>query len=386
MTLWDKKPKGYENISAEQAKMSGLFPGGNKHGEIDVSGVPDAANIPPSYLPTYGGIDPVYSRSAKRLFITGLPPNTTDINLSICISEYLKDLNVVSQMNPVKAVYLNDAEGYGFVEFSSADVATTALFLQDHLNFEGRKLQLSRPDEYVIPHFQVKDDKEEISNNRNEGFPDSPSKIVISNIPSYHMKEQVVDLLKSFGAINNFALVKKNGANENEGIAFVEYVDPSVTETVIDGLNGMDVGDKTLKVEKANVGSFQSQHENILGGAMGAVGLLVTKVDNLAKPSRVIQFLNMVTSDDLTDNDEYEEIMNDIKTECSKYGTVLDMKIPRPIGNGTQNQGVGRVFVRFETQEDADKALTKISGRKFLERTIVGAYLQEKAYLVNACK
>lgn len=52
--------------------------------------------------------------------------------------------------------------------------------------------------------------------------------------------------------------------------------------------------------------------------------------------------LNMVTIDELKDDDEYEDIYEDIKEECSKYGVVRSLEIPRPV-DGIEVPGCGKV-------------------------------------------
>lgn len=50
----------------------------------------------------------------------------------------------------------------------------------------------------------------------------------------------------------------------------------------------------------------------------------------------------MVTPDELTDEEEYEDILEDIKEECNKYGVVRSLEIPRPI-RGVDVPGCGKV-------------------------------------------
>lgn len=52
-----------------------------------------------------------------------------------------------------------------------------------------------------------------------------------------------------------------------------------------------------------------------------------------AEASRVVCLMNMVKMDDLLNKDEYEEIYDDIRTECSKFGNIVSMDIPRPRGD-----------------------------------------------------
>src|SRR5258705_3090772 len=81
-----------------------------------------------------------------------------------------------------------------------------------------------------------------------------------------------MELLKSFGELKAFNLVRENGNGPSkvstdthgrlgltnrgsQGFAFFEYVDPSVTDVAIQSLNGMELGDRYLVVQRASVGA-----------------------------------------------------------------------------------------------------------------------------------
>jgi splicing factor U2AF 65 kDa subunit len=132
-----------------------------------------------------------------------------------------------------------------------------------------------------------------------------------------------------------------------------------------------------LSVSLACVGISQSARatENP-GGAMGMVTSLASEKGDIAR-SRVLVLHNMVTAEDLMDADEYDDILQDVKEECDRFGKVLDLQIPRPLGKSGEGPGVGKVFVRFETEEDCEAAVKGVAGRKFSERTIVASYYPE---------
>lgn len=71
------------------------------------------------------------------------------------------------------------------------------------------------------------------------------------------------------------------------------------------------------------------------------------------------------------------EICEDVMEECQKYGTILEMKIPRPSGGSRQSSGVGKIYLKYETPEHAKKALESLAGRKFADRTVVTTYFDE---------
>ena len=55
----------------------------------------------------------------------------------------------------------------------------------------------------------------------------------------------------------------------------------------------------------------------------------------------------------------------------------LELKIPRPSGGSRQSAGVGKIYIKFETNEAAKKALQSLAGRKFADRTVVSTYFSE---------
>ena len=59
--------------------------------------------------------------------------------------------------------------------------------------------------------------------------------------------------------------------------------------------------------------------------------------------------------------------------------------VPRrkaPSGGSRHSAGVGKIFVKFETQESATNALKALAGRKFADRTVVATYFPE----VRSCQ
>ena len=179
-----------------------------------------------------------------------------------------------------------------------------------------------------------------------------------------------------------------------QGLAFCEYVDPAVTEVACQGLNGMELGDRFLVVQRAAIGQHAHKqgmpgggppgfpHDGPNGGGPGGMGggttappaSIMASAQGEGEPTRVLQILNMVSVDELTNDQDYEEILEDIKEECGKFGTVQEVKIPRPVktANGKVDikasesvKDLGKVFVLFEKEEDTTTALRAIAGRQF---------------------
>lgn len=69
----------------------------------------------------------------------------------------------------------------------------------------------------------------------------------------------------------------------------------------------------------------------------------------------------------LKDDKEYFEIVDDVTLECSEFGQVLGVEIPRPITGAKPGEfdesDVGYAFVEFQTIEGAGAA-RKVSNHK----------------------
>ncbi|ROT39758.1 hypothetical protein SODALDRAFT_293254 [Sodiomyces alkalinus F11] len=390
LTQWDIKPPGYENVTAEQAKLSGMFPlpGAPRQQPVDPTKLQVFMNQPGT--PTNSGaLKPTNSRQAKRLIVNNLPPSATEESVMGFFNLQLNGLNVIESTDPCVQCHLSNDKSFAVIEFRNPSETTVALAM-DGISMEpddapsngpaaARGLHISRPKDYIVPAVveQTPYEPGVVSN----VVPDTPNKLSISNMPHYLNEEQVTELLVSFGELKSFVLVRDRGTEESRGIAFCEYVDPAATDVALQGLNNMDLGDKKLKVQKASIGVTQ-----VAGVEMGvaAMSMLAGTTSTDSDISRVLQLLNMVTPDELLDNDDYEEIMEDVRDECSKYGNILEVKIPRATSGSRQSAGVGKIYVKYETKESTQAALKALAGRKFADRTVVTTYFPEENFDVNA--
>jgi splicing factor U2AF subunit len=140
----------------------------------------------------------------------------------------------------------------------------------------------------------------------------------------------------------------------------------------------MELGDRYLVVQRAALGANPGKRADGMmdfpsSAPVTAPSILAASAGE-GQPTRVLQILNMVAVEELTNDEEHAEIIEDIKDECGKYGTVEEVKIPRPI---TTEKGkvdikaseavkdLGKVFVLFEKPEQTTAALRAIAGRQF---------------------
>lgn len=83
---------------------------------------------------------------------------------------------------------------------------------------------------------------------------------------------------------------------------------------------------------------------------------------------------NMVTAAELNDDAEYDDIKDDILSECAAYGKVLIVVIPR-IKDGFSPSSEGLIFVEFREASVARTCAIALSGRKFGSRIVIVDYV-----------
>ncbi|OAA49881.1 splicing factor u2af large subunit [Beauveria brongniartii RCEF 3172] len=382
MTQWDIKPPGYEAVTSEQAKMSGMFPlpGAPRQQQMDPTKLQAFMNQPAGGQVSSAGLKANNSRQAKRLLVSNLPSGTTDDALVAFFNLQLNGLNVISATDPCALSQLSNDKSFAVLEFKNTGDATVALAL-DGISMEanGPGLSIRRPKDYVMP--AVPDDIMYNPDVVSDSVPDTIHKLSITNLPPFLTEEQVLELLAAFGKPKAFVLVKDRTTEESRGIAFAEYAEPgTANEAALKALSGMDVGGKPLKITKACIGGTQVAN---FDAGINAISNLAGQ-GNGGEATRVLQLLNMITAEELLDNDDYEEICDDVRDECSKYGKILDLKVPRPAGGSRQSAGVGRIFVKFESVDATTSALKALAGRKFADRTVVTTYFPEENFDVSA--
>ncbi|KAI9509119.1 hypothetical protein F5148DRAFT_1189848 [Russula earlei] len=385
---WDVHAPGYEQYSAMQAKQTGLFnlPGANRTQIPPILAVPGLP--PPMPVPTFGmgmAVNPNLSRQSRRLYIGSITPEINEQNLADFFNNKMTEMKIGTGApgNPVLAVQCNYEKSYAFVEFRSAEDATAAMafdgimFLNGPLKIRRPKdyggMEMSGPTSFHVPGV--------VSTN----VPDSANKIFVGGLPSYLNEEQVMELLKSFGELKAFNLVRDNGTGPSKGFAFFEYVEPAFTDVAITALSGMTLGDRQLVVQRASVGAKAGQPDfpDLPYEQFPAIPRPIMPAGDVSESdARVLLMLNMITADDLVDDEEYAEIVEDVRTEVSKYGPVEDVRIPRPAhGRGhnpsDQANGVGRVYVKFVDVSGAAAGMKALAGRSFAGRSIIATLLGE---------
>lgn len=206
---------------------------------------------------------------------------------------------------------------------------------------------------------------------------DGPDKVFIGGIPYTLSEDEVKQLLEPYGRLAAFNLIKDPSTGTSKGFAFFEYADPTVVDKACQALNGTSLQNKTLTVRRATQHGSRTALGNgtVVGGVPDQRAVDVASL--VRQVTRVVELQNVVTEQELADDEEYREVVEDTEEEARKFGALQKVVVPRP--GAAKADGVGRVYLVFVEVKDAEKAFAAMNGREFDGRTVSAAYVGEEA-------
>ncbi|XP_077241740.1 splicing factor U2af large subunit B-like isoform X7 [Tasmannia lanceolata] len=114
------------------------------------------------------------------------------------------------------------------------------------------------------------------------------------------------------------------------------------------------------------------------GAALPGVGLVPGMATE--NPTKVVCLTEVVTADELRDDEEYDEILEDMREEGGKFGPLVNVIIPRPSPIGEHTLGVGKVFLEYADTAGSAKAKAALNGRRFGGNVVTAVYYPEEKF------
>ncbi|KAJ6999788.1 splicing factor U2af large subunit A-like [Populus alba x Populus x berolinensis] len=362
------------------------------------------------------------TRHARRVYVGGLPPLANEQTIAAFFSHIMASIggNAAGPGDAVVNVYINHEKKFAFVEMRTVEEASNAMAL-DGIIFEakiifslflvtfskgGVAVRVRRPTDYnpSLAATLGPSQPSPLLNLAAVGLvpgtisgAEGPDRVFVGGLPYYFTELQIRELLESFGPLRGFDLVKDRDTGNSKGYGFCVYQDPAVTDIACAALNGLKMGDKTLTVRRATEsgGQSKSEQENILAqaqqhiaiqkmalqaGVMNLPGVGIPLAESAYTPSKVLCLTEAITMEVLADDEEYEEILEDMREECCKFGTLINVVIPRPSQDEEKMPGAGKVFLEYSDTISCANARNALNGRKFGGNTVNAFYYPEEKY------
>lgn len=350
------------------------------------------------------GANLLATRHARRVYVGGLAPDVEDAAVARFFDQAMEATGATrsggSAAGCVVSTYINREKQFAFVEFRTVEEASNCLAF-DGILWQGSALRVRRPNDYNLaqaallgptgpsPHLNLAAIGIARGQHAAEGTggigstvnSNSPFKVFVGGLPAYLTDDQVRELVASFGALRAFNVVRDKDTGLSKGYGFFEYADPAVTDTAVEALNGMRLGDRTINVKLANANNPAALLETHASRAVSAEATMLTGGVETA----FVRLKGMVTRDELLDPSEAAEILEDTQEECRGFGSLIKAVMPLPAAEGEAGDppGVGEMFLRFADVDSARRAQRSLNGRKFADRLVTAVFIAEAEYVAK---
>ena len=326
---------------------------------------------------------------------------------------------------PITSLIAFKEQGYAIIELQTPELATACLAM-DGIPYEGISIGVVRPTNFnpedvpspkgrpprlhlekvgYTPKLGARAIADAMASSSNDNC-----KVFVGEIPIGVTEEQITPIFSSFGEVKSVTISRDPETNESRGFGYVVFASPDIVPVVCKMVNGMKVCDQSIVVRPVTVkqaptvvltgdDTVELDPSIVAQASMDLPDLKVPFIEESDKaretaatllrqagintggqiqkspPSRIIVLKNMVTKEDLENPEDYLHIKADIETECSRFGQVLSLVIPRG-----ESPGVGNVIVEYPNIQQAASAAVSLIGRRFNKRIIRATFMSETSY------
>lgn len=215
-----------------------------------------------------------------------------------------------------------------------------------------------------------------------------PTRLYVGGLHINVTNDDVETMFGEFGEVDFVDLHREPETGHSKGFAFVQFRDPEAAKRALVQVNGRELAGRTIKVGLVNTATGKAV--NPLGeldeeGGMSldaqSRALLMAKLqrgDDKANrgTSPCIMLKHMFTEEDAKEPTFEQDLIEDVKEECSKFGEMRHMHIDKFNTSGV-------VYLRFASIPQATGAFNELNGRWFGGRMIEAQYIPESTYLTQ---
>eukprot|EP00257_Ricinus_communis_P021218 XP_015580648.1 splicing factor U2af large subunit B [Ricinus communis] len=266
------------------------------------------------------------TRPMRRLYVENIPAEASEK----AVLERLNNLLISSGVNhiqgtqPCISCIIHKEKGQALVEFLTPEDASAALSF-DGSYFSGSTIKIRRPKDFVEMATGEPGKSVATVNAIRNTVKDSPQKIFIGGISKALSSEMIMEIASTFGPLKAYHF--ENIDDVNGPCAFVEYADQSVTFRACAGLNGMKLGGQVISAVQVipNASTLE------IDGKQPFYGVPEQAKPLLDKPTQVLKLKNLFDPETLPSLSriEIEEVLEDVRLECARFGTVKSVNVVR---------------------------------------------------------
>lgn len=260
----------------------------------------------------------------RKLYMENIPASASEKAVMDCLNNLLisSGVNHIQGTQPCISCIMQKEKGQALVEFLTPEDASAALSF-DGCSLSGSIIKVRRPKDFIEVATGELEKSAAAIDAIGDIVKDSPHKIFIGGISKVLSSKMLMEIASAFGLLKAYQF--ENSKDPDEPFAFLEYADESVTFKACAGLNGMKLGGQVITAIRAvpNASSSGSDGNPQFGQISQHAKAL------LEKPTEVLKLKNVFDSESLSSlsNTEVEEILEDVRLECARFGSVKSINI-----------------------------------------------------------
>ncbi|GIX65592.1 snRNP splicing factor U2AF [Babesia caballi] len=346
------------------------------------------------------GLDPLLTKPYREIYIGNIPPNADVSNLLEFLNEALTVVNGVSMPGePCQKGWISADSHYAFVEMRTMEEASNCIQLTG-INYLNYSLRINRPKTYnpdvlteapspTIPTLdpsllalgiaglrfaseQIAAAADMLATERAKTMTD---RLCVENVTD---EEAVRREVEAQGNLKFYQYVVQENMPP---LCLFEYEHLELQKAALEGLKQRGVA-VVPAIEALERGAMS---EDFMRAQIQDCDIMKAQI-----PTRVLLLSNLVSKEELEDDEEYYDIIDDVRCECEEYGRVIRVELPRvPKGLTLEEirhmdfSSVGCAFVLFADVEGAAKARKVLDGRKFGHRLVECHFFSELLFHVG---
>lgn len=328
----------------------------------------------------------------NKIFIGGLPYHLKDVEV----------MELLGAFGPIRSFHLvkddptsTQSKGYCFVEYVNPDVTPIAVSGLNGMDLGGGKTLSARiaatrgastagESTNYFAQLEAEADMAAAAAGAAQQY-NNPSSYATSTQYQPVIQSEVDALLNAAlgGSLpmpqQQQMMQQHPGALADMAAAYLNQAFPPGSVT---NINTATPGSIMTQVAASNAADIASA---ALNAAFGGGGALQQPMFVQQPPkTRILVLLNMVTDEDLATEEAYNDLREEVREECQKYGNLLSIKIPRvQDGFPATSNAIRKIFLEYATVQDAAAAETELSGRSFGNNVVQASYFDEEQYLAG---
>jgi RNA recognition motif-containing protein len=365
--------------------------------------LPNLPNLPQASAILMSAQNSAQDKISRELFVGNSPSGTSELLLLQFLNSAMRRVQLC-QPNETPIINCRVNSKFSFIELVSVDMANRALNLNG-IPFLGAVLKVSRPSKYMGPILPASTWQQITGVALPAGASMDADSLKLSKelFVGNTTSEMTEDMLKDH--LNNAMVQVGLASNPGNPItscrvsgkfAFIELRSSQEAANALN-LNNIPFLGASLRVGRPSKwngppdkhGNWEDILAKYMSGELQMGGMNNTNQVNQQQqqqqqmqpavaavpPSRVVELQNMLTMQDLADETEYNDILEDTREECSQFGQLVSVIVPK-----ASEVGATKIFLEYATLQDAAKAVQGLEGRTFDERRVIATYADEAKF------